>query len=1203
MHVLFSLEPLYELNSPCVMDTWLQWFSHMHTQLSAVIPGYHAKLLAFDNIVYRNNKDFLGDRVLLSQAEIRDNWRFKGSIFGKIERGAIDHEIENYICKTVKEKLDGFTPEVVILLNDSPWLRKVFPNAAFLYIEVAWLHRAPYPNHWQIDPLGLGKGKILEIYPDEIMSHIEYTDVQRDFTAAFKRMVRSKIGYNRDAADCVASFKKRFSEIVLLPMASRFPFDSDTPIFAWIDRFLQDAPSERGYLFTEHPLTPSLQAGEVSYLEAKYGNVYFDGRSRAHIGTQALIPHVDAVYGDFSSVGNQALFFDIAVRSFVEDIKLEIPYNTFLNPINRLVAKADAEHRDRTLYWLLTHSDIPANKLFDGQWLLDFIKTACACHAAHQPWVQFTKPICAMDEWQRDEWCRGFTLLSPTGTAAQARHATTATAGPEGQAILQPVRPSYPPETSVAPGVKDKSRVRLPTDSTDRFVRTIAFYLPQYHPIPENDQWWGKGFTEWTNVAKAKPLFESHYQPHIPADLGFYDLRLAEVREAQAELAKEYGISGFCYYHYWFNGKRLLHRVLDEVLESGRPDFPFCLCWANENWTRAWDGRQGEVLIQQNYNEEDDRNHIRWLLKVFRDKRYIRIDDRPLMLVYLSKSIPDPARSMQIWREEAEEAGEALYLCKVESAPWEYGAPGIRGFDACIEFQPDWGNLGPVRKQLSNGHIVFDYAEIVDRMLNKPVPPYKRFPCVTPMWDNSPRRKQGALIIDNSTPDHYERWLNSVVNKLDTFQLDDHIIFINAWNEWGESNHLEPDMKNGRAYLEATKRALKNAPVEVKSSTRKMVSILILTCNGLEYTKKCVESLQKYTPDPHEIIFVDNGSTDGTVQWLRTLVDENSHYELIENEHNHGFAAGNNQALKKAKGDYILLLNNDVLLTEGWLERLIYHIEQSSDFGMVGPMSNSVSGPQVVQPVPYDNDDMQAMQKFARYFTGANFGRISEQMRLVGFCLLVKKEVFNIIGGLDENYRSGNFEDDDLCLRAFIAGYKNIIAHDVFIHHYGSMTFKGNAIDYSATMRDNRQHFASKWKDIVEFDKTGYRVNLTKDLQLKKILEWGEERFAQGELAAAAMVFERALILDKTNVEALNNLGVIQWQIGHLEAAMNTFQIALSLNPKDPDALANLVQAAIDTGRFDLIKQDLLAAVKQAQPESPDLMKLINAKQDSGGTA
>src|ERR1700682_5554230 len=182
--------------------------------------------------------------------------------------------------------------------------------------------------------------------------------------------------------------------------------------------------------------------------------------------------------------------------------------------------------------------------------------------------------------------------------------------------------------------------------------KLISMYLPQFHPIPENDEWWGTGFTEWANVTKARPKYRKHYQPHLPSDLGFYDLRLSETREAQAELAKRYGIHGFCYYHYWFNGKRLLERPFTEVLASGNPDFPFCLCWANENWTRRWDGREQETLLRQRYSPEDDRAHIRALLPAFEDARYIRVEGKPFFVVYRTGHMPDPRRTAEIWREE-----------------------------------------------------------------------------------------------------------------------------------------------------------------------------------------------------------------------------------------------------------------------------------------------------------------------------------------------------------------------------------------------------------------------------------------------------------------------------------------------------------------------------------------------------------------------
>ena len=216
-------------------------------------------------------------------------------------------------------------------------------------------------------------------------------------------------------------------------------------------------------------------------------------------------------------------------------------------------------------------------------------------------------------------------------------------------------------------GRKRKSPI-FPPSAASVALRLIAHYLPQFHPIPENDRWWGKGFTEWTNVTKAQPLFEGHYQPHLPGELGFYDLRLGETRIAQAELARAHGIHGFCYYHYWFNGKKVLERPLNEMLRSGKPDFPFCICWANENWTRTWDGQDSHILLKQEYSADDDRRHIRELFRIFDDRRYIRVNAKPLFLVYRTENMPDPSRTAAIWREEARKAGIGeIYLCKVES--------------------------------------------------------------------------------------------------------------------------------------------------------------------------------------------------------------------------------------------------------------------------------------------------------------------------------------------------------------------------------------------------------------------------------------------------------------------------------------------------------------------------------------------------------
>ena len=358
-------------------------------------------------------------------------------------------------------------------------------------------------------------------------------------------------------------------------------------------------------------------------------------------------------------------------------------------------------------------------------------------------------------------------------------------------------------------------------------IRAIAFYLPQYHPIPENDEWWGKGFTEWRNVAKTKPQFPGHYQPHIPADLGFYDLRLPEAREAQAELAREYNIHGFCYYHYWFNGRRILERPFNEVLASGKPDFPFCLCWANENWTRAWDGSERTVLLVQHYSHEDDITHIRSLMSAFRDDRYIRINGKPLFLVYRPENMPNPAHTAEIWREEAMRAGIGeLYLATVES--FESGVdPRSIGFDAAVEFAPDWRNIGDLLYRtnfhrlliklnvLSDIYLkqqVAQYSTLVRKMLSKPAANYLQFRGVTPGFDNASRRSEGAAVFLGATPEKYEVWMREIVRQtLKTHQGDERIVFVNAWNEWAEGNHLEPDLRHGHSFLEATKRALSEA--------------------------------------------------------------------------------------------------------------------------------------------------------------------------------------------------------------------------------------------------------------------------------------------------------------------------------------------------------------------------------------------------------
>ena len=357
----------------------------------------------------------------------------------------------------------------------------------------------------------------------------------------------------------------------------------------------------------------------------------------------------------------------------------------------------------------------------------------------------------------------------------------------------------------------------------------IAILLPQFHPIPENDAWWGRGFTEWRNVAKAAALFPGHEQPRLPADLGFYDLRLPEARAAQAELAQSYGISGFCYYHYWFNGRRLLERPFAEVLRSGEPDFPFCLCWANENWSRIWNGSDRDVLVAQQYSVEDDEAHMLALLPALADRRYIRLEGKPLLIVYRVAHMKEPRRRFERWRETAlrEGLGE-LVLAQFESfAEGDAQALRDQGLDLSIEFAPDWRRLGPQRRytrsqrfwhRLGLGHMAYyqhrvsEYADMVERMSRRSPPDYPFVRCVTPGFDNSPRRAAGGNILAGSSPAAFGKWFEQMLLWTDANNPSSRrLIFINAWNEWAEGNHLEPDLRHGLGYLEAAHQALQDA--------------------------------------------------------------------------------------------------------------------------------------------------------------------------------------------------------------------------------------------------------------------------------------------------------------------------------------------------------------------------------------------------------
>jgi len=346
---------------------------------------------------------------------------------------------------------------------------------------------------------------------------------------------------------------------------------------------------------------------------------------------------------------------------------------------------------------------------------------------------------------------------------------------------------------------------------TERQARLIAFYLPQFHPIKENDEWWGKGFTEWTNVTSALPQFEGHYQPHLPADLGFYDLRLSESREAQAALAKEYGIEAFCYWHYWFHGERLLETPFEQVLASGKPDFPFCLAWANESWSRRWLGEQKAILKKQTYSIEDDRRHAAWLAHAFADPRYVRVEGRPLFLVYRPADLPDPASTVAVLRSECERRGQpGPYVLGIDAHCVNVDCRTL-GFDGTVRFEPQ---LGVIPGIVDDGLKVHDYAAARAKMRALPRP-WPSHPCVFVGWDNTPRRRGNAIVLVRESDADFESALREAVDEVSRRPYEQRIVFLNAWNEWAEGNHLEPDLRHGLRDLDAVARV--NLPARMET--------------------------------------------------------------------------------------------------------------------------------------------------------------------------------------------------------------------------------------------------------------------------------------------------------------------------------------------------------------------------------------------------
>lgn len=355
-------------------------------------------------------------------------------------------------------------------------------------------------------------------------------------------------------------------------------------------------------------------------------------------------------------------------------------------------------------------------------------------------------------------------------------------------------------------------------------ARIIAFYLPQFHPIPENDKWWGKGFTEWTNVGKAKKMFRGHYQPRVPSDLGYYDLRVPETRKAQADLARDHGIEGFCYWHYWFgNGKRLIERPFNEVLKSGDPDFPFCLAWANESWKGFEHGlKNRNLLIEQLYpGEQDYINHFFEVLPAFKDKRYITVNDCPLFMIYKPLASDEIKLFIKIWRKLAKENGlkDIHFVGHLNDLKVPLNDVMDSGVDAVnttriLNYTMYKRNffqkiVGYINKKIRMIPLSYSYKLMSKYFIDEKEDKIDNvYPSIIPGWDHTPRSGKEGLVITNSTPDLFEKHVKRTIDIVQHKSHENKIIFLKSWNEWAEGNYVEPDLRWGKKYLEAIKSAL-----------------------------------------------------------------------------------------------------------------------------------------------------------------------------------------------------------------------------------------------------------------------------------------------------------------------------------------------------------------------------------------------------------
>jgi GT2 family glycosyltransferase len=627
-------------------------------------------------------------------------------------------------------------------------------------------------------------------------------------------------------------------------------------------------------------------------------------------------------------------------------------------------------------------------------------------------------------------------------------------------------------------------------------VKAIAFYLPQFHAIPENDEWWGKGFTEWTNVREGSPNFEGHYQPHVPTVLGYYDLRDPSVLQKQAELAASYGIYGFCFHYYWFAGTVLLGSPLRQMMTD--LNFPFCISWANENWTRRWDGKEQEILISQHHSPQDDLAFVRKIEPILLHRNYIRVEGKPLLAVYRPSLFPDPVATTTRWRNYFRECGHGeLHLVMVRSFN-DQTPPESYGFDGAIQFPPHCPvnavtSLIPDKSELFTG-TVFDYTELKRIALNQLKAAQlraKMYPGVMPSWDNTARRGGRATVWVNSCPESYHEWLSTVVAIASTKPVEERLIFINAWNEWGEGCHLEPDERFGFAWLNATSRALHEParPLEENDSAyivppaKKCVDVprlpdgVRLDISVLFYHREDLipSFLQSILPQIRSARSQGNLSCGLYLTFnykvpppvhadIRRLIHSvfpegaNDIY-IRENGFNVGFGAGHNTIFQESESDLFLILNSDLrVLVDNWLGLLVDRFRES-DAALIGLAKGA--------------------SRLREDGCGIPIERPNEQFDFVdGSVLAIRSELARHYGLFSDAFDYFYFEDVDLCLRYRQMGLRLEFLDVPCEHDRSSSSHLLPQYAVEGVLNRNRGRFFERWGSYLQTRKLPNRLGL-----------------------------------------------------------------------------------------------------------------------------